>query len=62
MVKACLALDPLARPQSVFAVQKVLQAGLPATPAAPPSETEEAVPASGWRGLVERIGFGRGRA
>jgi hypothetical protein len=27
MVKSCLALDPLARPQSVFAVQKVLQAG-----------------------------------
>jgi hypothetical protein len=62
MVKACLALDPLARPQSVFAVQKVLQAGLSATPAALPAEPEEAVPASGWRGLVERIGFGRGRA
>jgi serine/threonine protein kinase len=26
MVRGCLALDPLARPQSVFAVQKVLQA------------------------------------
>ncbi|MFJ1469570.1 serine/threonine protein kinase [Massilia orientalis] len=62
MVKACLALDPLARPQSVFAVQKVLQAGLPATPAALPAGPEDAVPASGWRGLVERIGFGRGRA
>ena len=61
MVKACLALDPLARPQSVFAVQKVLQAGLPATPAALPVEQEEAAPSSGWRGLVERIGFGRGR-
>jgi hypothetical protein len=46
----------------VFAVQKVLQAGLPATPAAPAPAPEEAVPASGWRGLVERIGFGRGRA
>jgi hypothetical protein len=46
----------------VFAVQKVLQAGLPATPAALPPETEDAAPASGWRGLVERIGFGRGRA
>ena len=64
MVKACLALDPLARPQSVFAVQKVLQAGLNGTPAAAgPRETiTEAAPASGWRGLVERIGFGRGRA
>jgi hypothetical protein len=61
MVKACLALDPLARPQSVFAVQKVLQAGLPAVDAAPAPAPEEAAPASGWRGLVERIGFGRGR-
>ena len=62
MVKACLALDPLARPQSVFAVQKVLQAGLPAVDAAPSAAPAEAAPASGWRGLVERIGFGRGRA
>jgi serine/threonine protein kinase len=63
MVKACLALDPLARPQSVFAVQKVLQAGLSATPAPAPRESvADAAPASGWRGLVERIGFGRGRA
>jgi serine/threonine protein kinase len=67
MVKACLALDPLARPQSVFAVQKVLQAGLNATPAAAPHESvadpvADAAPATGWRGLVERIGFGRGRA
>jgi serine/threonine protein kinase len=62
MVKACLSLDPLARPQSVFAVQKVLQAGLSAVPAALPTEPEEAAPPSGWRGLVERIGFGRGRA
>jgi serine/threonine protein kinase len=64
MVKACLALDPLARPQSVFAVQKVLQAGLDGAPAAggPRKAVTEAAPASGWRGLVERIGFGRGRA
>ena len=62
MVKACLAMDPLARPQSVFAVQKVLQAGLPATPVPPAAEPEEAAPSSGWRGLVGRIGFGRGRA
>jgi serine/threonine protein kinase len=63
MVKDCLALDPLARPQSVFAVQKVLQAGLNGS-AAPVLAVDagEAVPASGWRGFVERIGFGRGRA
>jgi len=62
MVKACLALDPLARPQSVFAVQKVLQAGLSALPARaePQDAAPEAAPESGWRGLVGRIGFGRG--
>jgi hypothetical protein len=58
MVRSCLALDPLARPQSVFSVQKALQAGAtgapqPATPA----------PAAGWRGLAERIGLlNRGKA
>jgi len=64
MVKACLALDPLARPQSVFAVQKALQAGLSAAPAAAgdPQDPVTEAPASGWRGFVERIGFGRGRA
>ena len=52
VVRACLALDPMARPQSVFAVQKVLQAA-PAMPsaAAPP---EAAAPAGGLRGLVKR--------
>jgi serine/threonine protein kinase len=52
MVRSCLALDPLARPQSVFAVQKVLQA---ARPAAPAGQGEAAAPASGWRSLVSRI-------
>ena len=33
MVRSCLEMDPLARPQSVFAVQKVLQ--MPMAPAAP---------------------------
>jgi serine/threonine protein kinase len=59
MVRACLALDPLARPQSVFEVQKALQAG-----AMPVQSLDEpgAAPASGWRGLVGRLGaFGRGR-
>jgi serine/threonine protein kinase len=69
MVTACLALDPLARPQSVFAVQKVLQAGLAAADSAADTAVADAgmrapaPAASGWRGLVERIGvFGRGRA
>jgi serine/threonine protein kinase len=58
MMEMCLALDPLARPQSVFAVQKVLggewQRG--------PEPVEAAAPASGWRGLMERVGFGRNPA
>jgi serine/threonine protein kinase len=54
MVRACLALDPMARPQSVFAVQKVLQAA-PAQPlAAEPPATAPA--AGGLRGLLGRIG------
>ncbi len=56
MVRACLALDPLARPQSVFAVQKALQAAAPAPAPSP------AVAPSGWRGLVGRLGgLGRGK-
>lgn len=60
MVCACLALDPLARPQSVFAVHKVLQAA-PRMPLA--AEPVAAVPSTGGlRGLLGRIGgFGRGR-
>jgi serine/threonine protein kinase len=52
MVKSCLAMDPLARPQSVFAVQKALQAERSAVPAA--VQAEEA-PASGWRSLFGRL-------
>jgi hypothetical protein len=42
MVRACLALDPLARPQSVFAVQKVLQAAPRRRRAAPPAAAGQA--------------------
>ena len=69
MVRACLALDPLARPQSVFALQKVLQAapaaGMPAAGAAPsPAARPAAAPRQGgWRGLVGRLGgLARGKA
>jgi hypothetical protein len=57
MVRACLALDPLARPQSVFAVHKLLQTA----PASMPAEAQRAPSKpSGWRALAERIGgFGR---
>jgi serine/threonine protein kinase len=57
MVRACLAMDPLARPQSVFALQKVLQAA----PAAAELAAAPAGKPTGWRGLVGRISaFGRG--
>ncbi|RZA22765.1 MAG: serine/threonine protein kinase, partial [Lysobacteraceae bacterium] len=56
MVRACLALDPLARPQSVFAMQKVLQA--PPTLAPQPEEEAERSP-SGWRGIAQRMGLKR---
>jgi hypothetical protein len=59
LVRSCLALDPLVRPQSVFEVQKALQALTPRDSAKDASE-EAQRPASGWRGLVGRIGaFGR---
>jgi len=76
MMRACLALDPLARPQSVFAVQKVLKEGTvaaraleaaadPTTDAAADAADDAAAgaaPSSGWRGLAARIGaLGPGR-
>jgi len=55
MVRACLALDPLVRPQSVFAMQKVLQA---APTIAQRADEEEPAPApGGWRGIAQRIGI-----
>lgn len=65
LVRSCLALDPLVRPQSVFEVQKGLQALAPTGTsmdkgAGKAGQDGTARPASGWRGLVERIGaFGR---
>ncbi len=59
MVESCLALDPLARPQSLFAVQKELQAAMPAPlhPGALDRMKGQV------RGLVERLGgLGRGKA
>lgn len=53
LVQACLALDPLARPQSVFAIQKVLLAA-PAARERPAPPQDEA--RGGWRGLVGRLG------
>lgn len=54
LVRWCLELEPLARPQSVFAVQKELQAVVPA-PAVEPAGAIDTL-----RGLVGRIG-GLGR-
>jgi serine/threonine protein kinase len=69
LVQACLALDPLARPQSVFAVQKALQAPAPTDPERASRQAGEgaqgeatARAASGWRGLAERIGVLKRRA
>lgn len=61
LVQSCLALDPLVRPQSVFAIQKALQARpakrIPSTPSAPPiPPAPEIETRGGWRGLVDRLG------
>ncbi|MFC5509554.1 serine/threonine-protein kinase [Massilia jejuensis] len=56
MVRACLALDPMARPQSVFAVHKVLQAA-PARPLAAEPVAASAPPAGALRALLGRIGL-----
>jgi serine/threonine protein kinase len=53
MVRACLARDPLARPQSVFALQKILTAALPAASARTPAA---ATAPGGLRALVGRLG------
>ena len=58
MVRACMALDALGRPQSVFSMQKVLQAA--PTLAPQPEQDEAPARAGGWRGLVGRLG-GAGR-
>jgi serine/threonine protein kinase len=50
MVRGCLALDPLARPQSLFSLQKVL-AVQPAAAVDP-----DLGKAAGWRGLVGKLG------
>ena len=57
MVRSCLELDPLARPHSVFALQKVLQRAM----AMPPAPAPPANKLSGqWRALVGRVaGLGR---
>jgi hypothetical protein len=53
MVRSCLALDPLARPQSVFAMQKTLNAALPAANAQKPALGKAP---GGLRALVGRLG------
>lgn len=59
MVRSCMALDPLARPQSVFSMQKLLQAPPSLAPRAVDEQQDDDAPAQqagGWRGLVERLG------
>jgi serine/threonine protein kinase len=59
LVRWCLDMDPLARPQSVFSLQKVLQ-----EPPPPPPEPRALDKLTGqWRGLVDRLGgIGRKKA
>lgn len=59
LLQACLQLDPLARPQSLFAVQQALQAAS----AAPPPVVAEATATLGqrWRALLGRLGAHRRR-
>jgi serine/threonine protein kinase len=54
LVRLCLALDPLARPQSVFALQKVLQQPAPVLAVVAPGAAERL--GEQWRGLVGRLG------
>lgn len=54
MVRWCLELDPLARPQSLFALQKELS--LPRKAPPPPQPVKSA---GGWRALADRLGIGR---
>ena len=63
VVRDCLQLDPLARPQSVFALQKMLAAPvvLAASPPAVPVGTLEKIGDS-LRGLAGRFGLGRSKA
>jgi serine/threonine protein kinase len=57
VVRACLSLAPMARPQSVFAVQKVLQTAPARAIAAEPQETPAPTPSPGaLRGLLGRLG------
>ncbi len=61
MVRWCLDMDPLKRPQSLFALQKQLKnkpPGAPETEAAP--GMRDAL-AEQWRGLVGRFGKGNGK-
>jgi serine/threonine protein kinase len=55
MVCACLDMDPLARPQSVFALQKVLNT-MPTSPLPPAKQAAPETLAGQLRGLVGRIG------
>jgi serine/threonine protein kinase len=60
LVRSCLALDPLVRPQSVFEVQKGLQALASRDVGAHESDSADVErPVSAWRALAGRIGFGR---
>ena len=59
LVRWCLQIDPLERPQSLFALQKVLQATPPPTPDVPPKPVLRGVAerlVGRLRGLAARLG------
>jgi serine/threonine protein kinase len=58
LVRWCLEVEPLDRPQSLFALQKVLQASAQSTPPAPAPPTIM----DKLRGLLGRLGSGAARA
>ena len=59
LVRWCLQIDPLERPQSLFALQKVLQAVVAPAPEPPPPTVRRGIMeklGGGLRGLVGRLG------
>lgn len=55
LVGACLALDPLERPQSVFAIQKTLADAYIAAPSRTPAAAPDEQLPGGWRGLLGKL-------
>jgi len=57
LVRTCLELDPLARPQSVFAIQKALAADYETCAVSETARADEPAPPpqGGWRGMLDKL-------